>query len=158
MARERMPISSKYRDSGNLRAHLTDMKNRAKLSTIFRRGCPRCGHPIFRSPLAMHEYCPGCGLDFDRGEPGYFTGAMYVSYALAIPLIALLTLIEHLMIPGWSLLRLVLLAWLISVPLIPWVWQYSRTIWIHFDQWIDPAEQNDQDEPSSRGTETHDTH
>ena len=46
----------------------------------------------------MNEDCPVCGLDFDRGEPGYFTGAMYVSYALAIPLIALLTLIEHLML------------------------------------------------------------
>ena len=55
----------------------------------------------------MNEDCPGCGLDFDRGEPGYFTGAMYVSYALAIPLIALLTLIEHLIIPSWSLFRLV---------------------------------------------------
>ena len=74
----------------------------------------------------MYEECPGCGLDFDRGQPGYFTGAMYVSYALAIPLIALLTLIEHLMIPSWSLFRLVLLAWVICIPLIPWVWQYSR--------------------------------
>ena len=47
----------------------------------------------------MNEDCPTCGLDFDRGEPGYFTGAMYVSYALVIPVIALLTLIEHLIVP-----------------------------------------------------------
>jgi hypothetical protein len=86
----------------------------------------------------MYEDCPGCGLDFDRGQAGYFTGAMYVSYALAIPLIALLTLIEHLLVPSWSLFRLVLLAWAICVPLIPWVWQYSRVIWIHFDRWVDP--------------------
>ena len=56
---------------------------------------------------SMHDDCPACGLDFDRGDPGHFTGAMYVSYALAIPLIALLTLIEHLIIPRWSLFRLV---------------------------------------------------
>ena len=86
------------------------MKYRFNPGVILRRGCPRCGHPIFRRPLEMYEECPGCGLDFDRGQPGYFTGAMYVSYALAIPLIALLTLIEHLMIPSWSLFRLVLLA------------------------------------------------
>jgi hypothetical protein len=86
----------------------------------------------------MYEVCPGCGLDFDRGQPGYFTGAMYVSYALAIPLIAILTLIEHLLIPSWSLFQLVLLAWAICLPLVPWIWQYSRAIWIHFDQWIDP--------------------
>jgi hypothetical protein len=87
----------------------------------------------------MYEVCPECGLDFDRGQPGYFTGAMYVSYALAIPLIALLTLIEHLLIPSWSLFRLVLLAWAICLPLVPWIWQYSRAIWIHFDQWVDPV-------------------
>ena len=69
--------------------------------------CPRCRRgPIFASMWAMNEDCPDCGLDFERGEPGYFTGAMYVSYGLAIPLIALLTLIEYLICPsgrcsGW---------------------------------------------------------
>ena len=58
----------------------------------------------------MNDDCPICALDFDRGEPGYFTGAMYVSYALVIPVIALLTLIEHLILPKWSLFRLVILA------------------------------------------------
>jgi hypothetical protein len=24
------------------------------------------------------------------------------------------------------------------VPVIPWVWQYSRVLWIYFDQSIDP--------------------
>ena len=62
---------------------------------------------IFHAPLAMNEDCPVCHLQYGRGEPGYFTGAMYFSYALAIPLIALLTLIEYLFLPGWTLLRLV---------------------------------------------------
>jgi uncharacterized protein (DUF983 family) len=116
------------------------MNHRLHPWTLLRRGCPQCGHPIFAGPLTMHENCPGCGLDFDRGQPGYFTGAMYVSYALAIPLIALLTLIEHLFLPSWSLFKLVLLAWGLCIPLVPWVWQYSRAIWIHFDQWIDPPD------------------
>jgi hypothetical protein len=86
----------------------------------------------------MNERCPVCGLLFGRGQPGYFTGAMYFSYGLAIPLIALLTLIGHFLLPRWTLWQLVLLAWAVCVPLIPWVWQYSRVIWIHFDQSIDP--------------------
>jgi hypothetical protein len=94
----------------------------------------------------MNERCPECGLVFGRGEPGYFTGAMYVSYALAIPLIALVTLLEYLVWPEWSLFRLVLLAWVLSIPLIPWIWQYSRVIWIHFDRWCDP-------EPADADTE-----
>ena len=73
---------------------------RTMLGGIVGKRCPRCREgQVFRSTWVMHEDCPTCGLDFDRGEPGYFTGAMYVSYALAIPLIALLTLIEHLIVP-----------------------------------------------------------
>ena len=86
----------------------------------------------------MNETCACCGLLFGRGQAGYFTGAMYVSYALSIPLIAVLTLVAHLLLPAWSLWQLVLLAWAACVPLIPWIWQYSRVIWIHFDQAIDP--------------------
>jgi uncharacterized protein (DUF983 family) len=109
------------------------------LAGILSRCCPRCRRgPIFHSTWVMNDDCPVCGLDFDRGEPGYFTGAMYVSYALAIPLVALLTLIEHLIVPGWTLLRLVLLAALLCLPLVPWIWQYSRVIWIYFDQYFDP--------------------
>src|SRR5262249_60862979 len=110
------------------------------LGTMLHRQCPRCGRgAIFGSTWLMNEYCPLCGLQFGRGEPGYFTGAMYFSYALAIALVALLTLVEYLLFPHWSLLRLVLLATLICVPLIPWIWQYSRVIWIHFDQYFDPS-------------------
>jgi hypothetical protein len=96
----------------------------------------------------MNDDCPTCGLDFDRGDPGYFTGAMYVSYALAIPLIALLTLIEHLIVPGWSLFRLVVLASLICVPMVPWIWQFSRVIWIYFDRYFDPDDPPAESEPS----------
>jgi uncharacterized protein (DUF983 family) len=121
------------------------MKYRLHPRVILERGCPRCGHVIFRGLLSMYGDCPGCGLDFDRGQPGYFTGAMYVSYALEIPLIALVTLIEYLLFRQWSIFRLVLLAWVLTLPLLPWVWQYSRVIWIHFDQWVDPVSEKRED-------------
>jgi uncharacterized protein (DUF983 family) len=115
---------------------------RSALAGILLRLCPRCRRgSIFAALWVMHDDCPLCGLDFDRGDPGHFTGAMYVSYAMAIPLIALLTLIEYLIIPGWSLFRLVVLAALICVPLIPWIWQYSRVIWIYFDRYFDPEDE-----------------
>jgi hypothetical protein len=100
---------------------------------------------MFSKPWVMNDDCSNCGLDFDRGDPGHFTGAMYVSYALAIPLIALLTLIEHLLVPSWSLFRLVVLATLLCLPLVPWIWQYSRAIWIYLDRYFDP----DDSEPRS---------
>jgi uncharacterized protein (DUF983 family) len=117
---------------------------RSALAAISWKLCSRCREgPIFRSPWVMNEDCPACGLDFDRGDPGYFTGAMYVSYALAIPLLALLTLIEHLIVPDWSLFRLVALASIVCVPLVPWIWQYSRVIWIYFDRYFDPDDDRD---------------
>jgi uncharacterized protein (DUF983 family) len=126
-------------------------ESRSMLMGILDRRCPGCRRgAIFASMWVMHDDCPVCKLDFDRGDPGHFTGAMYVSYALAIPLIALLTLIEHLMIPSWSLFRLVVLASLICVPLIPWVWQYSRVIWIYFDRYFDP-----EDDPGNEGDPGH---
>ena len=119
--------------------------NRSAIAGMLLRLCPRCRRgPIFAALWVMNDDCPVCRLDFDRGDPGHFTGAMYVSYALAIPWIALLTLIEHLIIPGWSLFRLVVLASLISVPLIPWFWQYSRAIWIYFDRYFDPDDPRDE--------------
>lgn len=66
---------------------------------------------------------------------------MYVSYAMSIPLITLLTGVEYLLLPwSWSLFRMVLLAWALTIPLIPWIWQYSRVIFMHFDHWADPIE------------------
>ena len=86
----------------------------------------------------MYDECPGCGLDFDRGQPGYFTGAMYVSYALAIPLIALLTSDRVPVFSGLVAVPARPAGLGALLPLIPWIWQYSRVIWIHFDQWVDP--------------------
>lgn len=104
---------------------------------------------MFRTAFAMNETCPRCGLRFDRGQPGYFTGAMYVSYGMGIPLIVLLAAVEHLLLPGWSPLRLVLLAWGLCLPLVPWIWQYSRVLWCHFDRAIDPDVSDDRPGPGT---------
>lgn len=86
----------------------------------------------------MNEECPVCGVRFDRGQSGYFLGAMFISYFLSIPVIALLTLLGSFVFPAWSLFKLVFLAWVIFLPSIPLIWQYSRVLWIHFDRWLDP--------------------
>jgi uncharacterized protein (DUF983 family) len=116
---------------------------------ILRKRCPRCRRGrVFQSLWKMNENCPVCGLDFDRGDPGYFTGAMYASYAMAIPLLTVLTLIEYLIFPTWSLFQMVVLAAAISTPLVPWIWQYSRVLWIYFDRYFDPDEEDEGAQPS----------
>ena len=95
-------------------------------------GDPPAGMPSLRardlSRAADDERgVPGMRPGFRPRRAGLLHGAMYVSYALGIPLIALLTLIEHLIIP-----ELVAASAWCSWPgrsasrLVPWIWQYSR--------------------------------
>ena len=99
--------------------------------------CPECGAgPIFASTWRMNPTCPVCGTKFERG-PGYFTGAMYFSYALGIPIIALGTLVVWL-IARWPLHWAVLVVWAAFLPLVPFVFRLSRVMFIHFDRYFDP--------------------
>ena len=85
----------------------------------------------------MNEDCPVCGLHFTR-EPGYFLGAMYFSYALAIVVLGTLMLIGALLWPSLDLGLVVLLAAVVYLPFVPLVFRYSRVMWIHFDRWFWP--------------------
>ncbi len=110
---------------------------RTQILSIARQRCPKCheGHP-FRSLLTMHHACPVCGHVFER-EPGYFVGAMYVSYALAIPAYLTVWGILGLLLPGWSDPAILALALPLFVPLAPILFRYARIIWMHLDLAID---------------------
>ena len=73
----------------------------------------------------MNVACPVCGLVFDR-ESGYFAGAMVVSYALAVPILAAIVLA---LIIGNT-------AYLV---LVPFIFRYSRVLWLHLDWLVDPS-------------------
>lgn len=77
-----------------------------------------------------------CGLLFHR-EPGYFIGAMYMSYVLAgligLPVALFLWWV------GVDVGGMVLGAGVVLIPLTPWLFQYSRVLWLHFDHYFDPA-------------------
>ncbi len=108
-----------------------------RFSAALRGRCPRCRHgKIFAGILKMNERCPSCGLLFER-EPGYFTGAMVVSYTLGVPLLALLILGAlvglHLSVE-WALL----VADLLFLAFVPLIFRWSRVLWIHFDRAVDP--------------------
>ena len=106
--------------------------------------CPRCRlgtmflHSIFRGWPKMHEKCPVCGLLFAR-EPGYFLGAMYISYIVGLGMIALLALLVW-GITRWSFTKDVILAVLLFLPLAPATTLLSRVLWIYLDQTVDPEQ------------------
>jgi Protein of unknown function (DUF983) len=84
----------------------------------------------------MQECCPNCGLKFER-EQGYFLGAMYISYGLAlITIVAFGLLLWGL--TAWSLQKITLWAVLLFLPLAPALTLFSRVLWIYLDRTIDP--------------------
>lgn len=107
-----------------------------RLWAILRLRCPRClKGRVYQGVLRMQPKCPECGLSFER-EPGFYLGAMYFSYALAIlsALPLCLTLFFLDVPPVWNGLAG---AGLISL-LSPLLIRYSRVMWLHFDQRFDP--------------------
>jgi len=84
----------------------------------------------------MHERCPVCNLKFER-EPGYFLGAMYISYAIALGTIILLaTLLWSL--TGWSIMKVTGWSMVLFLPCAPFITLFARVLWIYLDQAVDP--------------------
>jgi uncharacterized protein (DUF983 family) len=109
-----------------------------KSLAILSMKCPRCyegdlfiNHSPF--PLSqlhkMPDHCKACGLKFNP-EPGFYTGAMYVSYAINIGLFIMsffvlyiglkMDVVSFLLIYGISLLLL-----------SPFLFRYSRTLFLY---------------------------
>jgi len=65
----------------------------------------------------MHERCPVCRLRFER-EEGYFLGAMYISYGLALPIIALIAALLW-AVTGWWITKDATWAVVLFLPLAP---------------------------------------
>lgn len=108
-----------------------------RLRAIVALRCPRCLEgEVWRGFLAMNVACPVCGLVFER-EPGYFTGAMVVSYALAVPVLGAMV-IGLMTLGGLDAVPALLIGDAAYLALVPFIFRYSRVLWLHFDWLIDP--------------------
>lgn len=117
------------------------------LGSILQQRCPRCRsgrifrHSIFRYFVfrglpKMYERCSVCGLKFER-EQGYFLGAMYMSYGLALVIIALLVTLLW-AVTGWWITKATIWAVVLFLPLAPPITLFARVLWIYLDQTVDP--------------------
>ena len=88
----------------------------------------------------MNKACPVCGLVFER-EQGYYTGAMVVSYAIAVPTYGLIVI--ALLLAGVAAPVALLVGGVIYLVLAPFIFRYSRVVWLHFDWGIDPDHEGD---------------
>jgi uncharacterized protein (DUF983 family) len=112
---------------------------RSRLSAILRMRCPKCREGrIFGPKGQTNRRCPVCGLSFHR-EEGYFVGAMYFSYFLAVGFLATFFVVGRVLLPEWSSEWVAGLAVMLFIPFTPLVTRYSRVLWIHYDRWAWPG-------------------
>jgi uncharacterized protein (DUF983 family) len=86
----------------------------------------------------MRERCAGCGLVFER-EPGYFVGAIYLSYAVTV----IVALAGYFLLDAWlgPPVGIQLLVWGTFVVAFPlWFFRYSKSLWLGLDHLVDPVE------------------
>ncbi|WP_255517967.1 DUF983 domain-containing protein [Fulvivirga sp. M361] len=77
----------------------------------------------------MNPDCPNCGLHFER-EPGFFFGAMYISYAFSVAIFV--TVGVALTVLGDYPLYVYLIGIIGSVILLlPVSFRYSRILFLH---------------------------
>ena len=95
--------------------------------------CPRCQQDkIYQGGFfnfKMNESCSNCGFKYEK-EPGYFFGAMYVSYALSIAeCMAIYFAYSWIAEESFSIYSLIPMI-IALVILMPFNMKWSRIVWI----------------------------
>ena len=113
------------------------MKNKTLIQSIVSQRCPSCRtEKLFSEPTCskgfhkMHNRCPNCQQEFEP-EPGFYTGAMYVSYALQVALIGIVAMIFKIFHVNTSIGLYLGSISVISLLLFVVIYRLSRSIWIH---------------------------
>lgn len=100
--------------------------------------CPCCGKgDVFEKTKQfslgipkMYDKCKECGYYFER-EPGYFLGAMYVSYGLAVFQGIIAFLIVNFLLPGVNTMGMVGIVMSVIILFAYWNYKLARVIWMY---------------------------
>ncbi|MBT3524579.1 DUF983 domain-containing protein [Flavobacteriaceae bacterium] len=112
-----------------------------KLYSIFFNKCPRCNkgkfwksnnpyYNLFLNGGENHSHCLNCDLKFEI-EPGFFYGAMYISYGLGIGIGSLILIISLAVFQMKNILLLSLIIGISILILAPVNYFLSRLIWLN---------------------------
>lgn len=109
-----------------------------RLSALLHSRCPHClKGEVFYTLWKMHTHCPVCGIEYER-EQGYFMMAIFFGYILGflaiLPFCIILYLNEAPII--WYFIVSITILTLLS----PFIFRYSRVLWMHVDELLDPRQ------------------
>jgi uncharacterized protein (DUF983 family) len=116
-----------------------------RFARALRRRCPNCGAgPVMVRWFGIQPACPRCALRLDRGEEGYFVGAIVFNMAFAEGLFALglgAVLWWTYPNPPWNALYYGGIAGMIAAPIF--FYPYSKLCWLAFDLGFRPPRPED---------------
>lgn len=109
------------------------------LYSITNNKCPRCHEGSFfvtNNPYNLskfdkiHHHCEVCGENFER-EPGFYYGAMYVSYAWTVAFgVGLFLLVCGIL--NYDAITFLITFGICQVVLMPFFFRLARLTWINF--------------------------
>jgi len=115
------------------------MTEKSYLTALVQGKCPRCREgSIFTYPVSrvgkfnvMNETCPHCGVRLEP-EPGFYQGAMYVSYGFTVAFLVAMSMIFFLFFPGYSEWLYIGIFIGIMVLFIPFNYRFSRILYLYW--------------------------
>lgn len=110
-----------------------------KFQAIMQAKCPRCREgKMFEYPASqvtkfdkMHTNCPVCNLRFEV-EPGFWFGAMFISYGFTVMLLAVIGVATNVLFPNASVWAYIIPITIVSLGFVPFNFRLSRSVFIHF--------------------------
>jgi uncharacterized protein (DUF983 family) len=124
-------------------------KQNSLVYSIINVKCPRCreGNMFPKGTLYstkfsdMNKNCPCCGQDLEQ-EPGYYYGAMYVSFAFNVGIFLVAFFILSQLVEEVTMAMMVGIVVTVVVGFLPIIFRWSRAIWINiFIHYEGPCDQ-----------------
>jgi uncharacterized protein (DUF983 family) len=109
------------------------------LYSVFANKCPRChkgkvlssSKPLkISSLLDTEKTCSHCNLKYEK-EVGFFTGALYVSYAMMSGMF-IVAYILQLTVLDWDTSNFALFMLVLILLSFPFIARWSRLLWLNF--------------------------
>lgn len=124
-------------------------KRHSIVYSIITTKCPRCREgnmfpegTLYSTKFAkMNQSCPCCGQSFEP-EPGYYFGAMFVSYAISTAIFLVALFVLNLLLEEITMLVVFVTVVGVVVGFLPIIFRLSRSLWINiFVRYEGPCDQ-----------------
>jgi uncharacterized protein (DUF983 family) len=112
---------------------------RGYLAALLKCKCPKCREgDVFTYPVSqvtkfnvMNHECPHCGIRLEP-EPGFYQGAMFVSYALAVGVIIAVWVVLYNFFGNPSQWTYIGVCTALILLFVPFNYRYSRILFLYF--------------------------